>query len=186
MPTLQIKDEDDFLIIVIYGIRMVRNRRIIIFIFFIILAPKVFSLDSPPAAIVSFKHSIMGNITTPNDVVLKFGDEYVYEEIDIYGKIPNVHVNDKMLVFNYDGFKIMFFNSVKNDKLYLYYWEISNNKYILDLELNIGLKHEDFQNKYSTSHNKMRTIESYSFQDGDMYLKFYDNILEKIYWRPSD
>lgn len=158
---------------------------VICFIFSCILP--IYSLDTPPKELIGLKERTGGSKTSIEDILLLLGNNYTYSEVDAYGYMPNVRKTDKMLVYDFDGIKYMFFRSLEFDKFFLYYWEITSDRYLIETSLFLGMSHDDFLSYFRNPHNSYNGYESYNFPDGDVFFEFNNtSSLKSIFWNIGD
>ena len=158
-----------------------------IFIFFLFLefsTQFILFAGETPKEIMELKNNIGSTNTKINTIFNRFGNNFIYSEIDAYGQIPNTEETDKILVYNFSGLKIMYFYSEVRNKSFLYFWEITDNKFLEGTSLYLGISYNEVISIYGEPNNKISGYIDFSFADGSyIFLEFdEDKSLISIYW----
>ena len=166
---------------------MYHNKRRILFIIYFMSFYPIFSWEPPHAELMAIKNNIGDLDTSIEAVVSKYGNQYKYSEIDAYGSIPNAEIADKVLVFDYNGLKYMFFHSNKRDRNFMYFWEVTNDDYLIGTKLYLGMPLDEAISRYGKTINSSQNLLIYNFKDSSsVTLKFNNSELEKVYWFGPD
>ena len=154
---------------------------------YILTINNLFSLSFTPCSqLVKLKNDIGGVRTLPNEVIENFGNNYESFESDVYGVIPNTSEGDIIITYDYSGLKYLFFSSNTYDKFFLYYWEIEDNDFIEEYNINFGMSYSDILDKFGEGFMNKPQLIGYYFDDGGLFFEFRNKSLVTIYWSFSD
>ena len=135
----------------------------------------------------SLKNEIGGASLNEEEIKCRIKDDYSYSEISTAGLIPNSDETDIIKIYDYDGLRYMFFHSYKYKKHFLYYWEITKNRFLSNSRISLGLSYSEVVALYGKGHHSSDKYISYYFDDGALFFYFDENLsLVEIYWSYTD
>lgn len=117
------------------------------------------------------------------DIIEIFSKDYIYEEVNVYDKVPLAAKDDIIKIYDYTGLEYMFYHSTEYFKHYLYYFEINDNYYLKFTNIKLGITYNEFIKKYGNNGNYRENSICYGFDGGDLFFIFNEELqLYKIYW----
>jgi len=159
------------------------NRSLLVLIVLICSTQYLYS-NSNLQDIELIKDYVGSTYTSVEMIIDRFGNEYDYSEIYVYGLIPNTKESDKLLVYDFKGLKVLYFYSEQRKKLFMYFWEITSSEYLDKIDLSHSLSYNDIILRYGDANNRLPGYLDYSLEDGsNIFFEFDESpTLLRVYW----